>query len=75
MEGPTALAATRSSDGSWSLSAVGLIFFGVALVSASFLIADVILGWGWGLGFAAVVAGLEVALWLVVPLAYREGRG
>jgi Family of unknown function (DUF6328) len=57
------------------LALIGLIFFGVALVSASFLIADVILGWGWGLGFAAVVAGLEVALWLVVPLAYREGRG
>ena len=53
------------------LALVGLISFGVALVSVAFLIADVVLGLGAGIGFAAVVVGLEAALWLVLPMAKR----
>jgi hypothetical protein len=51
------------------LALVGLVSFGVALISASFLIADVVLGPGAGIGFAVLVGGVAVALWFVLPLA------
>jgi hypothetical protein len=54
------------------LALVGLISFGVALVSAAFLIADVVLGVGAGVGFAIVVLGLQTVLWFVLPLARRD---
>ena len=54
------------------LAQVGLFAFGVALVSAAFLIADVVLGLGWGVGFAGLVAGLAAVLWYVLPIARRE---
>jgi Family of unknown function (DUF6328) len=57
------------------LALIGLIAFGVALISAAFLIADVVLGPGAGIGFAVLVAGLEGALWFVLPLAKRDGPG
>lgn len=55
------------------LSLIGLISFGVALTSAAFLVADVVLGLGAGVGFALLIAALEVALWFVVPLATGGG--
>jgi hypothetical protein len=55
------------------LALAGLISFGIALLSAAFLIADVVIGPGAGIGFALLVAALEVTLWLVLPLAKREG--
>jgi hypothetical protein len=54
------------------LALVGLVSFGVALISASFLIADVVLGPGAGIGFAVLVGGLAVGLWFVLPLAKRD---
>ena len=54
------------------LALIGLICFGVALVSAAFLIADVVLGLGAAIGFAVLVAGMEAALWIVLPLAKRD---
>jgi hypothetical protein len=48
---------------------VGLVAFGIALICAAFLIADVVLGLGAGIGFALLIAGLEAALWFVLPLA------
>jgi hypothetical protein len=54
------------------LALTGLICFGIALVGAAFLIADVVLGLGAGIGFAVLVTGLELALWIVLPLAKRD---
>lgn len=54
------------------LALIGMIAFGVALVSASFLIADVVLGLGAGVGFAVLIAGLQGVLWFVLPLAKRN---
>jgi hypothetical protein len=54
------------------LALMGLISFGLALISAAFLIADVVLGLGAGIGFAVLVAGLAGALWFVMPLAKRH---
>ena len=51
------------------LALIGLICFGVALVSAAFLIADVVLGLGSAIGFAIIIIGLEAGLWIVLPLA------
>jgi hypothetical protein len=51
------------------LAVVGLAFFGIA-----FLIADVVLGLGWGIGFAAMLLCLEVALWYILPLAHHPSR-
>ena len=51
------------------LALLGLIAFGVALISAAFLIADVVLGVGSGVGFAVLIAGLEVVLQLALPMA------
>ena len=53
------------------LALLGLIAFGVALISAAFLIADVVLGVGSGAGFAVLIAGLEVVLQLALPMARR----
>jgi hypothetical protein len=54
------------------LALVGLIAFGVALVSAAFLIADVVLGLGWAVGFATLVAGMAAVLWFALPLSRRK---
>jgi hypothetical protein len=37
------------------LAQVGLVAFGVSLVGAAFLIANVVLGLGWGIWFAVLV--------------------
>jgi hypothetical protein len=49
------------------LALIGLTCFGVALVSAAFLIADFVLGLVAAIAFAILVAGLEAALWIVLP--------
>jgi hypothetical protein len=54
------------------LALIGLTCFGVALVSAAFLIADFVLGLVAAIAFAILVAGLEAALWIVLPLAKRD---
>lgn len=56
------------------LALVGLVSFGVALVSAAFLIADVVLGLGAGLAFAALILGLEITLWFLLPLSIKDNR-
>ena len=56
------------------LAVVGLVFFGIALIGAAFLIADVVLGLGWGIGFAAMLLCLELALWYILPLAHHPSR-
>ena len=52
------------------LAQLGLAAFGVALVAACFLIADVVLGMSWAIGFSALVACLEAALWYALPLSH-----
>ena len=54
------------------LSLIGLLSFGVALIAAAFLVGDVVLGLGWGIGFAVLIAGLEAVLWLAMPLVKRD---
>jgi len=54
------------------LALVGLIAFGAALVSAAFLIADVVLGLGFGVGFAVLIVALEVGLWFLLPLSHHR---
>jgi len=54
------------------LALVGSVAFGLALVAAAFLIADVVLGLGWGIGFAVLVAALEAGLWFVLPMVRRD---
>jgi hypothetical protein len=54
------------------LALVGVISFGVALIAAAFLIADVVLGPGAGLGFAALIVTLAVILWFALPMAKRD---
>jgi len=54
------------------LAQLGLVLLGIALVAACFLVADVVLGTRWGIGFGVLVAGIAVVLWYVIPLAHRE---
>jgi MFS family permease len=54
------------------LALIGLISFGVALIAAAFLIADVVLGLGTAIGFAALIVGLEALLWFVLPMTKRD---
>jgi hypothetical protein len=56
------------------LAQAGLVAFGIALVGAGFLIADVVLGLPWGIGFAALLVCLEAALWYVLPLTNLGAR-
>lgn len=52
------------------LAQIGLFAFGIALIAAGFLIADVVLGLGWGIGFGGLLLVLEAILWYVLPLAH-----
>ena len=52
-----------------ALAQVGTAAFGLALISGVFLIADVVLGLGWAIGAAVVLAGLAATLWYILPLA------
>jgi len=49
----------------------GLASFAVALVSACFLIADVVFGFWWGIGFASFVAILVAVTWYALPSTSR----
>jgi hypothetical protein len=51
------------------MAQLGLVAFGLSLLAAGFLIADVVLGLNWAIGFSALLFVLELVLWYVVPLA------
>jgi hypothetical protein len=54
------------------LATIGLFSFGVALIGAAFLIADVVLGLWAGFVFAILIVGLEAFLWYALPMAKRD---
>jgi O-antigen/teichoic acid export membrane protein len=49
------------------LAQAGLAAFGLALVSACFLIGDVVLGPAWGAGFGGLVLALVAVVWYSLP--------
>ena len=51
------------------MAQLGLLAFGLSLLAAGFLIADVVLGLNWAIGFGVLLFVLEVGLWYVLPLA------
>jgi fatty acid desaturase len=53
------------------LAIVGMAFLGLAIISVTTLIFDVVLGWREGLLFGGLAAALLVVLWLVMPLTVR----
>jgi hypothetical protein len=53
---------------SW-MAQLGLLAFGLSLLAAGFLIADVVLGLAWAIGFSVLLFVLEAVLWYVVPVA------
>ena len=53
---------------------VGACTLGVALVLATQLVLSEVLGHSMGNVAAAVIAGLIVTMWLVVPLVWKAGR-
>ncbi len=55
-------------DAASLLAQYGLVAFGLSLVAAGFLIADVVLGLRWAIGFSTILFLLAVILWYVVPL-------
>ena len=56
------------------LAQLGLTAFGIALVAASFLIADVVRGLAWAIGFSGLIGVLEIALWYALPLTHPRRR-
>jgi hypothetical protein len=52
------------------LAQCGLVAFGFSLIAAGFLIADVVLGMSWAIGFSILLFLLAAILWFVLPLAH-----
>jgi hypothetical protein len=54
------------------LAQLGLVAFGVAMVGACFLVADVVFGLGWGIGFGAFIAVFVGLLWYALPMTTKR---